>query len=112
MPYKRSSRIARHFPSPKIWPFAAKTEFSTPTPVYVNNRVLKSLISLRYGKVYNLGVRCRLAQIVLLDTAWLLGGQPPIHAQETPVRMQLGKRQGIGLDGESSRCWLRGTSAN
>src|SRR6266566_2312886 len=27
MPYKRSSRIARHFPSPKIWPFGAKTEF-------------------------------------------------------------------------------------
>src|SRR5207245_1223468 len=28
------------------------------------------------------------------------------------LRMQLDKRQGIGLDGESSRCWLRGTSAN
>jgi len=27
MPYKRSSRIARHFPSPKIWPFGSKTEF-------------------------------------------------------------------------------------
>src|SRR5437773_10023604 len=38
MPYKRSSRIARHFPSPKIWPFGAKTEFFNTHAIYRQQR--------------------------------------------------------------------------
>src|SRR5215470_6813033 len=43
-----------------------------------------SEIGVRLG-TYNLSMRYQLAQIVLLGTVWLLGGQPPIHAQESPA---------------------------
>jgi surface antigen-like variable number repeat protein len=59
----------------------AKTTQTGPQDIAIS---LKSLIQPPLRE-YNLGVRCRLAQIVLLDTAWLLGGQPAIHAQETPA---------------------------